>query len=299
MLPAVVLVLLLTGCGGAADTSSSVPATPDEPVSTSAASSTSATAGSGPRLAPPVDQPDATPGTQAGAMRPVEPEVVERLPHDPSAFTQGLVLSGGALYESTGLYGSSTLREVDVSTGTVRRQVDLDDQHFGEGLAAVGSRLVQLTWQEGIATVYEASTFEVVDRFRYQGEGWGLCHDGTHLWMSDGSSVLTRRDPGSFEVVDSIEVTRDGAPVERLNELECPEGEILANVWLTDEIVAVDPTTGEVTRVVDASGLLDAGSRSRLEDGAVLNGIAHDPVDGTLLLTGKLWPHLYRVTLPG
>lgn len=224
-------------------------------------------------------------------MRPV---VVAEFPHDPEAFTQGLLLHDGWFYESTGLRGRSTVRRVEPTTGRVDTVVALPDSDFGEGLARVDERLIQLTWQENIAYVYDLSTLTEVARFEYGGEGWGLCFDGTRLVMSDGSSSLFFRDADSFEQLGVVTVTRDGAPVDRLNELECVDGLVFANVWQTDEIVRIDPETGQVLTRIDASGLLSA-EEARLAD--VLNGIAHDPVSGNFFITGKLWPRLFEVRL--
>lgn len=219
-------------------------------------------------------------------------EVVATLPHDPQAFTQGLVWHAGKLYESTGLNGRSSLREVDPATGVVRRQADLARELFGEGLALVGDELVQLTWQNGIAITYDRATFAERRRFTYSGEGWGLAFDGTHLVMSDGSSSLFLRDPKTFTITSTLPVRRAGSAVQRLNELEVVGQQIYANVWMTDRIVVIDAATGVVTAEVDAARLLTAAERARAD---VLNGIAHDPTTGDFLITGKLWPKLFRV----
>jgi glutamine cyclotransferase len=234
---------------------------------------------------------------------PVVPKSPERLkvrvisthPHDASAYTQGLVWHDGSLYESAGQYGVSSLRQVDPATGEVRRSIDLPRQYFAEGLARVGDRLIQLTWQEGVAFLYRLSDFEKIGEHRYQGEGWGLCHDGTRLILSDGSDRLTFRDPETFEPTGEVRVRMAGAPVDRLNELECVEGAVYANVYQTEDIVRIDPETGEVTALIDASGLLGAAD---YQAGAeVLNGIAYDPVSKRFLITGKNWPLLFEVEL--
>ncbi|ADI13711.1 glutaminyl-peptide cyclotransferase [Truepera radiovictrix] len=234
-------------------------------------------------------------GCSAQAAVPLVPEVLATYPHDPEAFTQGLLWDGGRLFESTGLYGASTLREVVPETGEVVRLVALDARYFGEGLALVGDRLIQLTWQEGTAFVYDRATFERVGTFSYEGEGWGLCFDGEALYMSDGSATLTRRDPETFEVLETVEVTLRGEPVALLNELECAKGRVYANVFTTDVIVRIDPASGRVQGVVDASALLSAEERARLTRDAVLNGIAYNPEADTFYLTGKLWPKLFEV----
>ena len=227
------------------------------------------------------------------------PEVLAVYPHSPDAFTQGLVFEDGFLFESTGLYGASSLRKVVPETGEVKMQIELDDRFFGEGLALVGDRLIQLTWREGVAFVYDLETFDLVGEFRYDGEGWGLCFDGESLWMSDGSSVLTRRDPDTFAVLGHVTVTLRGRPLARLNELACIAGHVYANVFVTDYIVKVDTTGGQVVAQIDASNLLAPPERERLSPEAVLNGIAYAPDDDVFFLTGKLWPSMFKVRFSG
>jgi len=223
------------------------------------------------------------------------PEVVRVLPHDRDAFTQGLLYADGRFYESTGRYGLSDLREVDVESGAVVRRRPLEARFFAEGLALVGDRLIQLTYREGTALVYDRETFEEVGRFRYEGEGWGLCFDGTGLWMSDGSSTLQRRDAATFELTRRLDVRRDGRPVARLNELACVGEHVYANVWLTTEIVRIDAGSGRVDAVIEAAALVPDDPLVAANRDAVLNGIAHDPETGRWWLTGKLWPALYEV----
>jgi glutamine cyclotransferase len=213
-------------------------------------------------------------------------------PHDPGAYTQGLVWDHGTLYESAGLYGSSSLRQVDPLTGDVRRRLDLPPGFFAEGLAQVGDRLVQLTWKEGVAFVYDSRTFERVGEHHYEGEGWGLCNDGSRLVMSDGSDRLSFRDPRTFALLGGVDVRLDGRPARQLNELECVGDAVYANVWMTDEILRIDPASGRVTAVVDAGGLLDATDLAHAD---VLNGIAYDAAKRTFLITGKLWSKLFEV----
>jgi glutaminyl-peptide cyclotransferase len=218
--------------------------------------------------------------------------VVAKHPHDRDAFTQGLLWHDGALYESTGRYGRSQLRKARLEDGETLVVRDLDPNLFGEGLARVGDELVQLTWRSGVAVVSDLQTLDERKVLRYRGEGWGLCYDGSALWMSDGSSMLDVRDPRSLALVRELTVWRGSEIVRRLNELECVGGDIYANVWQTDEILRIDSTTGRVTAVIDASGLLTRAEAARAD---VLNGIAYRPETDTFLLTGKLWPYVFEV----
>ena len=223
------------------------------------------------------------------------PVVLETWPHDPDAFTQGLVWDDGRFLESTGRYGRSDLREVDAASGTVLRARPLDPREFGEGLAKVADRLIQLTYREGVAHVYDRASFEPIGRFSYRGEGWGLCYDGEQLWMSDGSDRLYRRDPDTFAVLGSLQVTRDGRGVARLNVLACVGDHVYANVWLSEEIVRVRRSDGRVDAVIDASALVPDDPRVVNDPDAVLNGIAYDPAGERFFLTGKLWDVVYVV----
>lgn len=231
--------------------------------------------------------PDAPPSVER-----LVPEIVGRLSHDTDAWTQGLLVGGDAIYESTGRYGASALRELDRFTGEVRREVALDAGLYGEGLALVGDRLLQLTWREETLLAWDRETVSEVDRIGYEGEGWGLCSDGDRLVMSDGSAVLTFRDPATFAATGSVEVRSDGRPLDRLNELECVAGRIYANVWPTTEVAVIDPESGSVTAMIDASCLAAEVAGDRAD---VLNGVAHDPQTDTFLLTGKLWPMIFEV----
>jgi glutamine cyclotransferase len=224
----------------------------------------------------------------------LSPRVVDVHPHDPGAFTEGLLFHDGSLFESTGLYGESSLRRVDRTTGEVLQSSTLPMAEFGEGLALVDDRLIQLTYRNGLAHAHELSSFSPLGTFAYEGEGWGLCYDGRRLIMSDGSDRLTFRDPDTFEVVGSVAVQEDGVAYARLNELECVGKEVFANVWLTDLILRIDPETGAVLTKIDASGLLSSGEAAGVD---VLNGIAYDSVSGRFLLTGKFWPKLFEVEL--
>jgi glutamine cyclotransferase len=231
----------------------------------------------------------------AGETPTLEWQVVSRRAHDAGAYTQGLLIGpAGELYESTGLYGESTLRQVDRQDGDVLRLMDLSADSFGEGLALVGDRLIQLTWREGIANVWDRSSFELLDTFDYEGEGWGLCLDGERLAMSDGSHELTFRDPSTFEIIEIVEVTVAGEPQPLLNELECVGEHIWANVYRSDRIVRIDATNGQVDGVLDLSGII-APHPADSTSGDVLNGIAWDPASETFLITGKRWPELIEI----
>jgi glutaminyl-peptide cyclotransferase len=219
-------------------------------------------------------------------------EVLKTYTHDRTAFTQGLVLHDGKLLESTGLVGKSSLREVELETGRVIRRVEVAPPIFAEGLALVGDELIQLSWQDGKALRYDRRSFAPRGEFPYRGEGWGLCYDGKALVMSDGSANLTIRNPSDFTVIRVVTVTLDDRPFPQLNELECVEGSIYANVWMRDLIVRIDPTTGRVTQQIAVPPLLSPMERQGTD---VLNGIAYDAATKTFLITGKLWPKLFRV----
>lgn len=227
----------------------------------------------------------------------VRPVVLGEVPHDPSAFTQGLELApgGGALYEGTGLEGRSQLRELDPATGAVRRAVPVPNDWFGEGITVSGDRIWQLTWTDGVALEWDRATFRLLRTVPMDGEGWGLCRDGDRLVRSDGSARLRFHDASTFAETGGVDVTENGAPVPDLNELECVGGHVWANVWRSDRLVRIDPSSGEVTASVDASGLLTPQQRQGAD---VLNGIAALGGD-EYLLTGKLWPTMFRVRLPG
>lgn len=222
-------------------------------------------------------------------------EVIHTYPHDPEAFTQGLIYMDGVLYESTGLYGESSLRKVALETGEVLAQTDLPQQFFGEGMTDWEDSLVQLTWREGTGFVYDRAGLVLKHEFYYETEGWGLTQDGTRLILSDGTDQLYFLDPVGFEVMGAVTVTWQGESVQRLNELEWVRGEVFANIWQTDQIVRIDPTSGAVTGWIDLSGLLLASERTAGTD--VLNGIAYDPDTDRLFVTGKRWPHLYQIRL--
>lgn len=221
-------------------------------------------------------------------------EVVRKLPHDPLAYTQGLVIVDDVLYESTGRPGESSLRIVDLETGEVRRRADLGEELFGEGIAPYKGLMVMLTWKNGTALVFDRKRLTEQYRYTYPGEGWGLCFDGARFWMSDGTKELRVIDPTGFVEQRRVTVTDRGKPVEKLNELEWIDGEIWANVWQTDRIAIIDPETGHVKAWVDLAGLLGS-YRVREPSDDVLNGIAHDAKNGRLYVTGKHWPSLFEI----
>ena len=257
------------------------------------------------RLAPPLGALAGLVGCGAPAaaveIESLTVEVVRTLPHDDTAFTQGLAYldtaDGPRFLESTGLYGESTVRLVDVESGEVRHSSVLEGDEFGEGLAVVAGQVIQLTWKSGIAHVYDRHGLALVRSFRYEGEGWGLCWNGDLLIMSDGTSTLQLRRPSDFAVVKTIPVLLGETPLPRLNELECVGGFVYANVWGADQIVKIDPASGAVVAVADAAGLLSPEERRSAD---VLNGIAYSPSSNSFYLTGKLWPKVFEVRLvPG
>lgn len=218
--------------------------------------------------------------------------VVNAYPHDPEAFTQGLTFEDGFLYEGTGRYGHSSLRKVALATGEVLQIHELADTFFGEGITIYGDTIIQLTWRANTGFVYDKATLEVLRQFLYPAEGWGLTTDGQHLIISDGTATLRFLDPETFQETDRLQVRDRGRPVTRLNELEYVQGEVYANVWKTDRIARIDPTTGRVTGWVDLDGLLDGSAKPD-----VLNGIAYDAANDRLFVTGKLWPKLFEIEL--
>jgi glutamine cyclotransferase len=220
--------------------------------------------------------------------------VVATYPHDESAFTQGLVYHDGLLYEGTGLYGRSSLRITELSTGDIIEQVDIPSDLFGEGITIMGDRLYQVTWQENTGFVYSLD-LAFIETFTYDGEGWGLTHDGDSLILSNGSSTLSFLDPGTFQVVRTVDVTYDDEPVSNLNELEYVDGVIYANVWQTASIVMIDPGDGAVVGWIDLAGIEE--HLDSTEGINVLNGIAYNHESGRLLVTGKLWPNVFEIEL--
>ncbi|WP_207683258.1 glutaminyl-peptide cyclotransferase [Desulfonema magnum] len=222
-------------------------------------------------------------------------KIVSAYPHDPGAFTQGLIFEKGVLYESTGIRGRSSLRKVELQSGKVLQFLRLPNQFFGEGITLYGNKIIQLTWRSRTGFVYDKNSFELLNTFTYPTEGWGITHDDTRLIMSDGTSVLHFLNPENFKETARIEVADAYGPVERLNELEYIHGEIYANVWQTDRIARISPRTGQVTGWIELAGLLSSDDRKYPVD--VLNGIAYDTEADRLFVTGKLWPKLFEIKL--
>ena len=221
--------------------------------------------------------------------------IIHQYPHDPLAFTQGLEYRGGALYEGTGLEGSSTLRKVDLETGKVLQAVMLEERYFGEGITLFNNRIVQLTWQAHQGFVYEQGNLHLLKSFEYPGEGWGLTNDGKQIFMSDGTAEIRVWDAETLHEVRRFTVHDGDRPVNLLNELEFVRGEIYANVWQTDRIARISPADGKVLGWIDLSGLLTQEDRSHGAN--VLNGIAYDAAGDRLFVTGKLWPKLFEIRL--
>lgn len=238
---------------------------------------------------PPTPVPSPTPAQPARYTY----RVINTYPHDADAFTQGLVYYDGVFYEGTGRWGESTLREVAVETGAVRQSHALEPQYFGEGITLLNDKIYQLTWQEQTGFVYDRSTFQTLQTFNYPTEGWGITHDGQRLIVSDGTSTIYFWDPATLQEIGRITVRDHEGPLNRLNELEYVNGEIWANIWLTDLIARISPDTGAVLGYVDLAGLLDTSALTQPVD--VLNGIAYDPEADRLFLTGKLWPMMFEI----
>jgi len=219
--------------------------------------------------------------------------VVNVYPHDTNAFTEGLVVDNGFLYESTGLYGNSTLRRVDLETGEVMQHINLQPQYFGEGIAVVGDKIIQLTWQSHVGFVYNKTTFDLLEQFEYPTEGWGLTYDGSRLIMSDGTSSLYFLDPVTFQRIRQVTV-HDNGPVTELNELEYINGTVYANIWGEEKIAVINPQNGQVTAWIDLTGI--QGIKNQ-DPNNVLNGIAYDANGHRLFVTGKRWPHIFEIDL--
>lgn len=281
-----VLIAALAGCGGRAapaPTASALPAPTASPLP-----APTATPIATPALLP-------SPEGAAQAVPAYSYTVVNSYPHDVQAYTQGLQLVDGVFYESTGLEGRSSLRKVEIATGTVLKQHDLEDQYFGEGIVVIADHIWQITWKSQVAFLYDRESFNELKRVNYPTQGWGLTYDGTRLIMSDGSSTLYFRDPESFDEIGRVRATYLGQPIDQLNELEYINGEVWANVYQTNYIVRINPETGVVTSIVDLTGILANETLTNQVD--VLNGIAWDAAGNRLFVTGKLWPRVYEITL--
>jgi glutamine cyclotransferase len=220
--------------------------------------------------------------------------VVNTYPHDPNAFTQGIVFEDGLFYEGTGLHGQSSIRKADLDTGEILKIRYLPPDFFGEGLTLYKGRIIQLTWRSGIAFVYDKRDFKLLRTFRYAGQGWGITHDGARLIVSDGTATLRMFDPETFEEIGRIQVHDGEGPVDRLNELEYVRGEIFANIWMTDRVARIAPETGRVTGWIDLRGIINPMHKKRSIE-AVPNGIAYDARDGRLFVTGKYWSKLFEI----
>jgi glutamine cyclotransferase len=221
-------------------------------------------------------------------------DVVHAYPHDTNAFTEGLAYANGALYESTGLYGDSALRRVDLQTGNVEQEANLPTQFFGEGTTVVNDTIVQLTWREHVGFVYGKDSFNLLRNFTYPTEGWGLTYDGSRLIMSDGSDNLYFLDPVTYQTTGQVQVHDGTASISNLNELEYVNGDVYANIWHQQKIAVINPQTGQVKAWIDLTGLQGSAALSSEE---VLNGIAYDAGNGRLLVTGKDWPQLFEINL--
>jgi glutamine cyclotransferase len=222
-------------------------------------------------------------------------KIVRMFPHDPAAFTQGLVYRDGFIYEGTGLNGQSSLRKVRLETGEVVQHVDLSGEFFGEGIAIVKDQIIQLTWQSQTGFIYRLSDFQLLRRFAYPGEGWGLTSNGNEIFMSDGTAEIRVLNATTLAEKRRFTVHDGATPIDQLNELELVDSEIFANLWQTDRIARISPRTGKVVGWIDLKGLLSPVYRRRSD--AVLNGIAYDSVHKRLFVTGKLWPYIFEIQI--
>ena len=236
-----------------------------------------------------------SPATQASGVPEYTYEVVHTFPHDPKAYTQGLIYLNGVLYEGTGLEGHSSLRKVKLETGEVLQKHDIPEQYFGEGIINWKDRLIEITWRAERGFIYDLATFAQRGQFEYPGEGWGLTQDGKRIIMSDGTPQLRFWDPETLKELGRITVTDEGRPVSQLNELEWIKGEVYANIYQSDRIARIDPASGKVVGWIDLTGILRPADRNSETD--VLNGIAYDASRDRLFVTGKLWPKLFEIRL--
>jgi glutamine cyclotransferase len=288
------IALLVTGCSGDRIGTTT----------TAADSGRQTTAAAHPTVEPTNGTANSNAATKAEAVATTTREIVPTYsykiknswPHDRRAYTQGLIFLDGILWESTGQYGSSSLRKVELKTGKIIKQIAVPPKYFAEGMTVFHNKVFQLTWQEEKGFIYDPATFEKQGEFAYEGEGWGLTHDGQSLIMSDGTNQIRFLDPATLQTTRTVSVYDAlGAPVEKLNELEYIDGEIYANIWQTDRIVRIEPRSGKILGWIDLTGLLQTKDRSGEED--VLNGIAYDPAGKRLFVTGKLWPKLFEIEI--
>jgi len=222
-------------------------------------------------------------------------KIINTFPHNTESFTQGLFLEDGILYESTGLNGKSSIKKLDLKTGKVLKSRNMQDKFFGEGMTIVDNKIYQLTWRTKTGFVYNKDSLEILRTFSYKTQGWGITYDGKYLILSDGSDVLYFMDPKSFVIVGKLEVYDEKGKVRNLNELEYIDGEIYANIWGKELIARIDPKTGYINSWIDLTGILPPEDRKGKED--VLNGIAYNPVNKTLLVTGKFWPKIFEIEI--
>lgn len=228
---------------------------------------------------------------ESGGLEKLNYRILDTYPHDPKSFTQGLEIYNNFLYEGTGLYGRSSLRKIKIENGKILKQKNLSEKYFGEGITILNKKIYQLSWKENTVFVYNTD-FKLLKKFKYQGEGWGLTNDGENLIMSNGSEYIYFRDPDNFKIIKKIEIKGGGKKIKNLNELEYHSGFIYANVWQTDYIVKINKKTGNAASYLDLSNILKESFR---DEANVLNGIAYDPKNDNFLITGKLWPQIFRI----
>ena len=278
--------LLFTGCGGGTGTTITAANTGrPTPPAVLAAQTQHVNAGQPPEVGPAAPHEIPT----------YSYKIKNSWPHDRRAYTQGLIFHDGILWESTGQYGSSSLRKVELKTGKVIKQISVPGNFFAEGMTVFHNKVFQLTWQENKGFIYDPATFQKQGEFTYTGEGWGLTHDGQSLIMSDGTDQIRFLDPITLRTTRTISVSTQGDPVDQLNELEYVDGEIYANIYQTDRIARIEPKTGKILGWIDLTGLLAVKDRTGEED--VLNGIAYDEAGKRLFVTGKLWPRLFEIEI--
>lgn len=236
--------------------------------------------------------PGIIPNAKAESKR-LEYEIMAEYPHDSEAFTQGLEIYQNMLFEGTGLYGRSSLRKVNINNGEVLKKIEIDGQYFGEGITVLRDKIYQLSWKENTAFVYDLD-FKLLNKFTYQGEGWGLANNGEELIMSNGSQYIYFRDPDTFKILRKVKVMSDGKEIKNINELEYLNGFIYANIWQSDYIIKINAANGNVNAFLDLKDLL---AEEYKKEANVLNGIAYDSKNGSFLITGKLWPKIFRIKI--